>query len=195
MGALWRGLQRFDTLVRAIPGFTGELALGDHMATLESRVRPWIAVCAVAIFGCAKYEPVPGHEALTRTSPPPECFERPTTLTPVPTPLAPGPASAPAIAGVVQDEHGRPVVGAAVDLRGDSVMLTLTDSTGRFAFSEVPRGQYQVRLRALGYNILNTGITRADTVPQEYRIVVPTLILDGPCNAVVVVKQPWWKRW
>ena len=165
------------------------------MAPGKPRVRAQIALVAIAVLACARYEPAPGYEALARQSPPPECFERAAAITAAPRPAAAAPAGAPAITGVVRDEGGRPVVGATVDLRADSAVLVHTDSVGRFAFAGVPPGQYRMRVRALGYNTLDVGIMRAEADPQEYRIVVPQRIFDGPCSAIVVVKKPWWKWW
>ena len=159
------------------------------------KVPTGIAALAVAGIACARYAPAPGYEALARTPPPAECFERPATIGQAPIDsLVAASAGASSFVGVVLDEHARPVIGAVVELRGDSAFLAHADSAGRFALPDVPAGEYRVRVRALGYNILNAEIALAARPRHAYRIVVPVLIFDGPCSAVVVTKKPWWKR-
>lgn len=148
-----------------------------------------------ASIACARYAPAPGYEMLARTPAPAECYERPSAITPAPMDsiAAGAQRGARAFVGVVQDEYARPVRGAAVDLRGDSAFSARTDSAGRFSFPGVPAGSYRVQVRAVGHNRLNAEIALAAAARQAYRVVVPVLIFDGPCSAVIVVKKPWWK--
>ena len=148
-----------------------------------------------ASIACARYVPAPGEEVLARTPAPAECYERPSTITPVALDsiAAGGPRDARAFIGVVQDEHARPVRGAAVELRSDSAFSAVTDSAGRFALLDMPAGSYRVQVRAVGHNRLNAEIALAAAPRRPYRVVMPVLIFDGPCSPAVLVKKPWWK--
>ncbi|MDE6178671.1 MAG: carboxypeptidase-like regulatory domain-containing protein, partial [Duncaniella sp.] len=49
-----------------------------------------------------------------------------------------GLASARAVSGIVVDNAGEPVIGANIDVKGDSVLSAVTDLDGKFSFSDLP---------------------------------------------------------
>lgn len=53
--------------------------------------------------------------------------------------------------GVVTDEHGAPLAGAAVSAMGPGALFGVTDATGRVVFSAVPVGTYLVRAQRAGF--------------------------------------------
>jgi len=143
---------------------------------------------------CNRYEVAPGYEAAARTPAPPECFERPGSITPGlardSTPLDS------VVAGTVLDERGRPVSSALITLVSESERRASTDSAGRFQLARPPHGKYRLEVRALGYNRASAEIPVSEGVPQVYAVVLPVLMFDGgPCSAIVLVKKPWWKWW
>src|SRR4051812_15868336 len=66
--------------------------------------------------------------------------------------------------GAVQDkESGKPVPKATLVLRSTADTTnsrsTLTDSSGKFSFDEVPKGKYQLRISSVGYEALQKSLT------------------------------------
>jgi hypothetical protein len=55
------------------------------------------------------------------------------------------------IEGVVTDERGAPLAGVAVSALGPDALFGVTDQSGRFVFSAVPVGTYQIRAQRAGY--------------------------------------------
>lgn len=153
-------------------------------------VRVGLAVVAAA---CNRYEVAPGYETAASTPAPPECFERPGSITPEQ--IRDSTARDSTIAGRVLDEHGRPVRSALVTLASDSERRVSTDTAGRFQLAKPTSGQYRLDVRALGYNRASAEITVSEGEPQVYAVVLPVLMFDGPCSAIVLVKKPWWKWW
>jgi hypothetical protein len=80
--------------------------------------------------------------------------------------VAPRPAAAlptpgvGSLEGVVQDERGRPVDGAAVSAVGATTITVVTDRRGRFEMSGVPPGAYLVRARLEGFTTLRPQMVR-----------------------------------
>lgn len=148
---------------------------------------------AIVATACNRYEVAPGYEAAARAPAPPECFERPGSITPEH--VRDSKALDSIVAGKVLDEHGRPVSSALVTLASDSEFRVSTDTAGQFEFAKPTSGQYWLDVRALGYNRASAEIKVSERMPQMYTVVLPVLIFDGPCSAVVLVKKPWWKWW
>jgi len=64
------------------------------------------------------------------------------------------------LAGVVRDENGDPVSGAAISLTGSQSVSTLTDSQGNFRFSSLPTsGSYTVAVSKLHYTFTTSNQT------------------------------------
>ena len=149
---------------------------------------------AVLAAACNRYEVAPGYEAAASTPAPPECFKRPGSITPEQ--IRDSTARDSTIAGRVLDEHGRPVRSALVTLTSDSERRVSTDTTGRFQIAKPTSGRYRLDVRALGYNLASAEITVSEGAPQVYAVILPELMFDGPCSAIVLqVKKPWWKWW
>ncbi len=55
--------------------------------------------------------------------------------------------------GLVRDETGVPVEGATVSAIGATMVFAVTDSRGRFAFENLPAGQYLVRANRAGFSL------------------------------------------
>jgi hypothetical protein len=55
------------------------------------------------------------------------------------------------IEGTVTDERSHPITGAAVSAQGRELLLVETDTTGRFAFPNVPAGTYLLRVQGRGF--------------------------------------------
>src|SRR5262245_9132807 len=53
--------------------------------------------------------------------------------------------------GIVTDERGQPLGGAAVTLAGDRLLFAVADSTGRFQFDHVLPGTYLLRVHLAGF--------------------------------------------
>lgn len=60
-------------------------------------------------------------------------------------------ASRTTLTGVVTDERGGPVTGATVSALGATMALAVTDQRGRFAFLDLPHGEYFVRAHLTGF--------------------------------------------
>jgi hypothetical protein len=162
---------------------------------LENMMRlALLSLLASIATACSRYEVAPGYESVARTPPPPECSDRPATLTTEAG--TDSTLSSATVAGIIVNEHRRPIEGAQVSLLPDSVLRTVTDSAGRFRFADAREGTYRLVVRRIGYNPVDTVIPVPATSRQMYRIVLPARTFDGPCaGVVVVVKKPWWKWW
>src|SRR5262245_26029748 len=53
--------------------------------------------------------------------------------------------------GTIQDDHGRPLIGAVVLAVGSTQAVEITDRDGRFTFRSLPAGEYLVRATLDGY--------------------------------------------
>lgn len=56
------------------------------------------------------------------------------------------------IEGMVTDEHGAPLAGAAVSAVGPDSLFGVTDKDGRFVFNAIPVGTYLIRAQRAGFN-------------------------------------------
>lgn len=101
-----------------------------------------------------------------------------------------------AIAGVVNDETGKPLAGARVSIEALAVQ-TITDSTGRFILAGLPARNVIVSFRQLGYRpavasidvpanqTLNLGISLVPLAEELSAIVVEAAILNQVAGRVV----------
>jgi len=62
-------------------------------------------------------------------------------------------ASGGSLHGVVSDEAGDPVEGATVSAIGETMVFAVTDKKGRFAFDNLPTGQYLLRANRHGFSL------------------------------------------
>jgi len=76
--------------------------------------------------------------------------------------LASGQAGTGAIAGTVRESGSGRAIGAARILLGGTLLVQQTDSAGRFRFSNLPAGVYQLRTASLGYRSDTLAVTLAD---------------------------------
>jgi len=58
------------------------------------------------------------------------------------------------LVGVVRDDQGRPLAGAAVSATGRVTVSTTSDATGRFAFTDLAQGPYLLRARLATYQLV-----------------------------------------
>lgn len=56
------------------------------------------------------------------------------------------------VEGIVTDDQGQPIVGAAISAMGPDALLGITDGRGRFVFAAVPVGTYLIRAQRAGYS-------------------------------------------
>jgi protocatechuate 3,4-dioxygenase beta subunit len=82
------------------------------------------------------------------------------------------PADLGAIKGVVRDELGRPVARALVMISG--LGLVRTDSSGQYAFLNVPQGTYQVVIKKGGATVQTLQVSVFGRKAAENRILVPS---------------------
>jgi hypothetical protein len=86
------------------------------------------------------------------------------------------------------------LLGAAPDARP---VAATTDSTGVFAFEDLPPGRYALRMRRIAF------AAREDTLTVEAGRVVTRRVrlapraLDGVCSGLMMmrVRKPWWRVW
>lgn len=107
-----------------------------------------------------------------------------------------GEAATGAIAGIVRDESGKPIIGARVSIEALAAQ-TRTDSTGRFVLAGLPARNVTVRFRHLGYRpavatidvpagqTLNLGISLVPLAEELTAIVVQAAILNQVGGLVV----------
>ncbi|MDE3002612.1 MAG: carboxypeptidase-like regulatory domain-containing protein [Gemmatimonadota bacterium] len=102
--------------------------------------------------------------------------------------LLAGPASVCAqtvLVRVIDDDGGRPMVGAVASLMnpaGQLVTNTLTDERGRALFTEIPLGTYTVRAEMIGKSTAETDafeITENSTVSRDLMLESSAIILEG----------------
>lgn len=108
----------------------------------------------------------------------------------------PAEAATGAIAGIVRDESGKPIIGARVSIEALAVQ-TRTDSTGRFVLAGLPARNVTVGFRHLGYRpavatidvpagqTLNLGISLVPLAEELTAIVVQAAILNQVGGLVV----------
>ncbi|HWR50750.1 MAG TPA: carboxypeptidase-like regulatory domain-containing protein [Bryobacteraceae bacterium] len=161
---------------------------------MSRHAHPLSVVAAAAtltggVAACARYEwknelDVPG---LCPTSAPSK----------MPAPLSIG-APGGRVTGRVLGMQAVPVVGARVFVVSPAPGRgAFTDSAGRFALDSLPKGDYVIRARSIGYQSEDQRVVaRADSGPALDFQLQPS-VLDGPCSgfAAVRVRKPWWKLW
>jgi hypothetical protein len=78
------------------------------------------------------------------------------------------------VRGRVVNEQGEPVVGAMVDVEGDSLFFVRTGNDGSFEFRAVPQRSAQVYVRSVGFTPQS-----ADLEPTSADVMLPDIVL-GP---------------
>jgi carboxypeptidase family protein len=101
-----------------------------------ARFLPWLVVLALALAGCSGKGPPAGNGK---------------SGVPLTAPGATGDADTCSVEGTVLDEEEVPVAGAQVGLLGGSLEATTTAQDGKFSFSYVPPGTYQLAISKPGY--------------------------------------------
>src|SRR5687768_15376639 len=96
-------------------------------------------------------------------------------------------ASRSTVSGLVSDEAGAPVQGAMVTAVGETMALVTTDQRGRFAFPDLPRGEYVVRAQLPGFAASRREIVRVDgsmsSIPRlELRRLGTSTSATGPVD-------------
>ena len=91
------------------------------------------------------------------------------------------------VSGLVSDEAGAPVQGAMVTAVGATMALVTTDQRGRFAFPDLPRGEYVVRAQLPGFAASRREIVRVGestgSIPRlELRRLGPATSANGPVD-------------
>jgi hypothetical protein len=114
------------------------------------------------------------------------------TLSPIPLPNAPSPASTGSISGLITDTDKAVIPGASVTLEEFPskvvVSNTITDSNGEFHFPAVPAGSYIARIQAHGFSswkvedILVLAADNTTLAPVELGVEA----LDSFVNAITV---------
>lgn len=79
-----------------------------------------------------------------------------------------GLASARAVSGIVVDNAGEPVIGANIDVKGDSVLSAVTDLDGKFSFSYLPPKS----VISVSYIGFAPCLVRLSPKKDDYRIVL-----------------------
>jgi hypothetical protein len=105
-----------------------------------------------------------------------------------------------AVAGIVRDEAGRPIIGARVSIEALAVQ-TRSDSTGRFVLAGLPRQSVTLIFRHLGYRpavatvevpagqTLNLGISLVPLAEELTAVVVQAAILNQVAGRVIDEKD------
>jgi hypothetical protein len=96
-------------------------------------------------------------------------------------------ASRSTVSGLVSDEAGAPVQGAMVTAVGETMALVTTDQRGRFAFPDLPRGEYVVRAQLPGFAASRREIVRVggatSSIPRlELRRLGTSTSTNGPVD-------------
>ncbi|MHA4808246.1 TonB-dependent receptor domain-containing protein [Flavitalea flava] len=101
--------------------------------------------------------------------------------------------SAQQITGTAQDEQGKPLSGASVSLKQSKdssvVKLGVSNTTGKYEFSQIPSGKYFITITHIGYAPLSTSVFETK---GEGSIQAPGTLLtkaSGNLNAVVVTSR------
>ena len=85
--------------------------------------------------------------------------------------------------GTITDPSGALVSGAVIQLRGPArEQRARTDSTGRYSFPELAPGNYQVRITAKGFSV----VQKKDLEIQQPRILDVQLAIHGEAQVVTV---------
>lgn len=105
-------------------------------------------------------------------------------------PVASGPAAydevTGGIEGIVTDEEIQPLVGAIVGLLGTSNAPVATDEGGRFSFSNLEPGTYNIGATMLGFE---SGSARAEVQAgqsTQVQIMLPVLPVEGPYSTLII---------
>lgn len=95
-----------------------------------------------------------------------------------------------AIAGIVRDEKGEPVVGARVGIEALAIQ-TRTDSTGRFVLAGLPARSVDVVFRQLGYRpaIATVGVPAGQTLNLGITLVPVATRLDAVVIEAAILNQ------
>lgn len=86
------------------------------------------------------------------------------------------------VTGVVQDQTGAILTGAAVDLlnaAGNVVQSATTDGAGAFRFERVAAGPYQIRATYEGFKPASTNLRVGARAPSPQRLVLNDLNFVG----------------
>jgi len=86
---------------------------------------------------------------------------------------------------------------AVVMIRADFWKTDTTDSLGRFAFSRLSAGKYEMVVRHIGFHPTRDSITIAGTSGVRVEATIEAEVYDGACSgyAALRVRKPWWKLW
>jgi len=97
------------------------------------------------------------------------------------------------ISGILQDEQGRPIVGARVD--ADDVCETTSDASGKFVIDGFgPNPQFQLQIRKSGFVLINWAVKGTEN-GFRYQEAGPDVITypNGPLKDLkVIMKRPGW---
>ena len=95
-----------------------------------------------------------------------------------------------AVAGIVRDERGRPMIGARVGIEA-LALQTLTDSAGRFVLAGLPTRTVSVVVRFLGYRpaIANVGVPAGQTLNLGITMVPVAERLDAVVVQAAILNQ------
>jgi hypothetical protein len=97
------------------------------------------------------------------------------------------------VRGVVTDTTGRPLPLAEVTLGTPAEAVRArarTDSSGRFAFDEVPAGAFTLGVRRVGYGEVSTPITVAPPRREERRIVLSAVQTVAAVSVTATRRDP-----
>jgi hypothetical protein len=98
-----------------------------------------------------------------------------------------------AIAGVVSDERGGPLMGAMVTVAGATMAMTITDQHGRFSLDKLPAGEYVLRAHLQGFSASQRRIVQVGGSPAVQRLQLRRLDVavattgDAPLSARPII--------
>lgn len=92
------------------------------------------------------------------------------------------------IEGMVTDEHGNPLQGAAISAVGPDSLFGVTDKAGRFVFSAIPVGTYLIRAQRAGFKASTREFLEVDAAQpalQGFRLepLAPRPVSNPPVQA------------
>ncbi|HSK09305.1 MAG TPA: TonB-dependent receptor [Vicinamibacterales bacterium] len=79
-------------------------------------------------------------------------------------------AASGSITGSVSDEGGSALPGAMVSALGATLASAVTDEAGRFTLTELPPGDYLVRVHLKGFSAASGAVVRVGPVPAVHRV-------------------------